>query len=581
MYQCTKWNLNDLLKSPKEKDIILKEIEKLVDKLEKYKNKLKPSISETKFYEIIKTLEIIKEKSAVLEGYAGLWSAADTKSQEAKVFESKIDDKLTNTSNRLLFISLWWKNLDNKNAERLMKNAGDYKYYLELCRKQKKYTLSETEEKIINIKDTTGSDTLVELYEMLKTGFKYNFKGKEITESELTVYVRNNDPKNRELSYRLLLDKYKSYDSEFGYIYQIVVRDYKNECIDLRGYKTPISVCNNSNDLPDNVVETLLDICKKNVKVFQRYFKLKARLLGVKTINRYDIYAPIDADEKKYDFNETLNLTYDCYKKFSPEIYKLIKRVIEDKHLDSELRPTKIGGAFCASIRPKDIPYVLVNFTGTARDVATLAHELGHAAHSMLASKHSILNFYSSTPLCETASTFGEMLLSEELLKKENNKQSKINLLTEKLDDIYSTVARQAFFVIFEKDAHEAIAQGATVKELCDIYYKNLQKLFGDAVIIPEDFRYEWLYIPHIYNTPFYCYSYAFGNLLVLALYEMYKKEGSEFVPKYLQMLSHGGSKSPTEILKEIGVDPSSEKFWQQGFDFISELVDELEELTK
>ncbi len=579
MYQCTKWDLSDLLKSPKDGDKVLKEIEKLVKKVESYKKKLKPSISEKDFFAIVKILEKIRELIRVVSSYGGLWFEADTKSQEAKAFETKVDDFLTPISNRLLFFSLWWKDLDNKNALRLIKNAGKYKYYLETIRKFKPFTLSEPEEKIINIKDSTGANSLAELYGMLKAGFKYKFKDKEITENELIANVHNKDPKIREQVYNLLLNKYKSYDNEFGYVYQTIVRDFRNEAILLRGHKRPLSVRNFANDIPDQVTDALLKVCQKNAKVFQRYFKLKAKLIGLKKLRRYDVYAPVGAEANKYSFDQAVKLTLDSYNKFNPEMTTLIKRVIDEKHLDSEIRVGKKPGAFCASVRSTDVPYVLMNFTGTAREVATLAHELGHAVHAMLASKHPVFTFHSSLPMAETASTFGEMLLSEHLIEEVDNK-GKIQLLVSKLDDIYATIGRQSFFTLFEKDAHDLIAKGCKTSDLCDIYYKNLQEQFGDSVILSEDFKYEWLYIPHMFFTPFYCYAYAFGNLLVLALYEMYKKQGKSFVPKYIRMLSHGGSKPPVEILKEIGVDPASEKFWQQGFDFISGMVDELEDLV-
>ena len=211
-----------------------------------------------------------------------------------------------------------------------------------------------------------------------------------------------------------------------------------------------------------------------------------------------------------------------------------------------------------------------------------LAHELGHGVHGLLAGEaQGPLMSNAPTAYAETASVFGEMLLSESLIEHETNRSIKIHMLCSKLDDIYATIARQIFFTIFEKDAHEAVANGATVKELCEIYLKNLKEQFGNAVNVPKDFKYEWLYVPHIIFSPFYCYAYAFGNLMVFALYEMYKKEGKSFIPKYIRMLSQGGSMPPIKILHELGINPASEKFWQQGFDYVAQQVDELEKLIK
>jgi oligoendopeptidase F len=237
-----------------------------------------------------------------------------------------------------------------------------------------------------------------------------------------------------------------------------------------------------------------------------------------------------------------------------------------------------MGGAFCYSVHPKQTPYVLVNFTGEARDVSTLAHELGHAVHAMLAERHPVLTFHSALPLAETASIFGEQLLSDSLLAQERDHRTKISLLLGQLDDTYATIMRQAFFVQFEREAHRQIHKGSTIDELAEIYLTLLREQFGQAVKVGEEFRWEWLTIPHIYASPFYCYSYSFGNLLVLSLFQQYKKEGQAFIPKYLELLAGGGSASPQRLLTPLGVDVSSRKFWQGGFTRIQALLDELEQ---
>lgn len=581
MYKLDSWDLKDILNSPKDADKLLASIERQANELEKFRSRLSPGISEKEFLSIMKRLEDISLFSARLSNYGGLWFSADTKSQHAKAFEARIQDALTPLGNKILFFSLWWKHLDEKNAQRLMKNSGDHRYYLSSIRKFKPYTLTEPEEKVINIKDATGTGSLVELYEMLKTSFRFKYNGRDLTESELLSHFRDKSPAAHKEAYDSLLKKYKEYHNEIGFVYQTVLRDFKNECISLRKYKSPISVRNLSNDLPDAAVDALLSVCQKNISIFQRYFRLKAKLLKLNKMSRYHVYAPIGSADKDYAFGSAVNMVLDSYTAFSPKMAQLVKQVIDDKHLDSAANGTKISGAFCASVTPAHVPYVLMNYLSKPRDIATLAHELGHAAHSMLASEHSIFTFHSSLPLAETASVFGEMLLTESLLQSTADKKFKLNLIAQRLDDIYATVARQAYFVLYEQKAHEAVAKGATVNELCDIYYNNLKELFGKDVDLPPDFRYEWLCIPHMFATPFYCYAYAFGNLLVLALYQRYKKEGAAFVPKYLRMLSHGGSKSPVEILKELDIDPCSEKFWQQGFDCIEDMVDEFEELSR
>jgi oligoendopeptidase F len=264
---------------------------------------------------------------------------------------------------------------------------------------------------------------------------------------------------------------------------------------------------------------------------------------------------------------------------FAPVLAENAAQVFVDGHIDSEIRPGKDSGGFCYSIAPGLTPWVLVNYTGRARDVATLAHELGHALHALMASDHSLLTFRSALPLAETASVFSEMILTERLLAEENDRDVRRNMLAAAVDDAYMTVMRQAFFVLFEREAHAMIAEGKTTDDLRSAYLQNLHEQFGDAVDVDEAFQWEWVAVPHIYATPFYCYAYSFGQLLVLSLYQRYRTEGDSFVPRYLKILSYGGSASPEFILTEAGVDMHASEFWQGGFDVIRGMVEQFSEL--
>jgi len=255
----------------------------------------------------------------------------------------------------------------------------------------------------------------------------------------------------------------------------------------------------------------------------------------------------------------------------------LAKRVFDESHLDSEVRKGKRGGAFCWSVEPSLTPWVLANYNGKPRDVATLAHELGHAIHAMLAGQHTAFTYHSSLPLAETASTFGEMMLVDKLLTEEKDEAVRRDMLFRQVDDAYATIMRQAFFALFERQAHQMVQDNAPVDEISKAYMENLGEQFGDTVEISEEFKWEWVSIPHIFHTPFYVYAYAFGQLLVLSLYQQYQAEGESFKPKYFKILSAGGSEAPEKILKDAGIDIRSAAFWQGGFDVISSLVEQLQ----
>ena len=365
------------------------------------------------------------------------------------------------------------------------------------------------------------------------------------------------------------------------------MRDWRNEQIDLRHFGDPIAARNLHNDIPDDVVDTLLDVAQENAPVFQRFFNLKARWLGMDQLRRYDIYAPVVESDKTYDYADAADMVLDAFQDFEPVIATLAQQVFEDDHIDSEVRPGKRGGAFCWSVTPALAPWVMLNYQGKANDVSTMAHELGHAIHSLLAADHSILTFHASLPLAETASTFGEMLLVDKLLAEEQDETVRRDILFSQMDDNYATIMRQIYFALFERQAHDMIKQGASVDELSEAYMENLRQQFGDAVDVSDEFRWEWVSIPHIHHVPFYVYAYAFGQLLVLALYRQYQAaisasegeadQAEAFKSRYLDILKAGGSEAPVRILSQAGVDIHSRDFWQGGFDIIAELVDELE----
>ncbi len=587
-FQLGGWDLSELAKNPKsvafQKQI--QELEKQAIKFEKIKSKLKPKITSKEFKDILQQVEKISENMSKIGGYASLSYSSDTQSDEATSLMTKMSKLGSEISNKILFFDLWWKTqVDEKNAKRLMENTGELREYLAHKRLFAKYSLSEPEERIINTLDVTGISALVKLYDKITNAFEYQMKignkNKTMTREELTNFVRSTNSKIRETAYKTILTKYTDNKGVIGEIYQNIVLNWRDEGIEIRGYDSPISMRNIGNDVDDKTIESLLSICKKNSPVFQKFFTQKAKMLKMKKLRRYDVYAPAAANikEKNYTYNKSVKLVFESLGKFSGVLEEYARKVFNENHIDSAIRQGKRDGAFCSTLTPKITPFVLVNFTGKSRDVFTLAHELGHAVHSQAAQNKSILVQDAPLPLAETASTFSELLLYDNLSDKISDNEKKI-MLSEKIDDLYATILRQSFFTIFEVDAHKQIGNGTTIDEISKTYLQNLKEQFGNSVNITDDFAIEWSCIPHFYHTPFYCYAYSFGNLLALSLFQRYKKEGKDFVPSYINILAAGGSQKPEKLLSEYGFDIRSPKFWQEGFDYIKEQVKTLSSLN-
>jgi oligoendopeptidase F len=582
-YEQKGWSLEELFPGLGTTEIeqALEKLDASVVDFEKHREKLSADISEKKFVAILQNYEGITRQISRVGSFAFLSFSEDTQDQQVQTFMAQMQQLGAQIDNRIMFFNLWWKSLDDKAAARLLEASGDYRYWLEALRLQKLYTLSEPEEKIINLKDVNGTQALVTLYSTITNRYSFQLKvdgeQKELSREELQVYYRDADPALREAAYKEL---YRVYDADgpiLGQIYQSILRDWRSEGMDLRGYAAPIALRNLANDIPDDVVETLLDVCRKNAPLFHRFFQLKARWLGVDRLRRYDIYAPVAQSEKTYSYSDAVAMVLESFQQFDPRMAELVQRVFDQNHIDSEVRKGKRSGAFCSTVTPDLTPWVLQSYNGAPRNVATMAHELGHAVHSMLAAHHTKLTQHSSLPLAETASTFAEMLLVDHLLEIEDDPDVRRDILFGQMDDAYATIIRQAYFAMFERQAHERVHEGAAVDDLSEIYFENLKDQFGDSLDLSEDFRFEWLAIPHFINVPFYVYAYSFGQLLVLSLYKQYKEEGESFIPRYIDILTAGGSASPDEILKNAGIDMREEAFWQGGFDVVKKSLEQLE----
>lgn len=593
-----RWNLSDVLASSEGKQFedFLQGLESELKEFEELRPNLE-SLDRIGLEKAFALQEKIIGRVVKLSEYGRMAFAADTQSEKAKAFRQKSEELAVRANNRLQFFNLWLGKLNNSKAEEVTPKNKDYRARVTELREQSRYDLNEKAEEVAALKDLSGKYAWEALYDTTTSAFQFtirdghktlrkrNGKVKRLENEELNSLITGPSLKLASLAYRARFGKYAANGKLLFDIYSNISKDWDNEA-GLRGFATPISSRNVENGIEDEAVEALLSVVQKNNGVFQRLFRIKARLLGIDKLSRYNLYNKLKAvPKKKMDYSDAVDLVLGTFDKFDKRFCDLARQVFEKDHVDAEIRAGKRSGAFCDPWSAKDAPYILLNYIGTLESVSAIAHESGHAIHSLLAAEHPILDAETGTPhssglpLAETASIFGEMILNDRLLATSADSKVKRSILLRELEGAYAAIARQAYFVIFEKRAHEAIKKGSSAEELSDMYYKTIQEQFGDAMSIPKEFRWEWSYIPHIFHTPFYCYAYSFGSLLTYAMYDRYRKNPDKTRDEMVKLLAYGGSKKPSEILNELGIDIKSEAFWQSGFDVLSKRVSELEKL--
>ena len=582
-----KWNLDDILKK-EEFEGLFDEVKIDAKILEKWVGKLKPTMSKELFEDFLNFDEEMSVKMARLGYLPNLMESINQKDSEAKFLRDKTEKLQLKISETAVKISMWLKGLrepilDDKNAKRLFGVVKDLEYGLTYARDMVKHNLSEEIENLIINKDLNGIGTVCELREMMETEIEYSLKiGKKVkkikTQSDLLALVYSPKAEIRKAAYRELLVKQKKNLHKFFAAYSAIVKDWGYEA-KLRKYNSPIEVRNIGNDIPNEAVDELLKVCQINRDIFHKFFKWKAKELRKNKLERFDIYAPLDKKDRKIEKEEALKLVLDSFDKFAPKFGQYARQIIESQHIDWMTKKDKRGGAFCATIAPQIKPYILLNFTDKTRDVSTLAHELGHGIHSMYAQNHYSSAQHAPLPLAETASTLAEIILFEEILRQETNNKIKKSLLADKMADSYATILRQNYFVMFEKEAHEIIPNGIKMEDLSKVYLKNLKDQFGSSVKIDNIFQYEWSYISHIFDSPFYCYAYNFGELLALGLYKKYKEDKNLWLPRIENILTAGGSQNPQKLLLKNGIDIESKSFWNDSFEIIRGWQRELERL--
>lgn len=461
----------------------------------------------------------------------------------------------------------------------------EYRHYLQQLRAHAPYTLSEAVEQALKRKDLSGKEAFAQLFEEItnEMRFTFTFPGedapREASGEELLALLYHPDGSVREGAFSTFLHGHAAAGTVLVACFNNILLDHGKEA-ELRGYPHLMTPTHLESETAPAMVERMMEVSAANYGLGQEYFALKRQLLGLERMKNTDLYAPLSTQVRSIDFAEARATVLAAFASFSPQLAELAQSFFAEQRIDIFPEPGKSGGAFCHGMAPGMAPYILTNYTGTLRDLSTLAHELGHGVHFTLAGGQNLYNYNAPLPLAETASVFAEILLTRHLLTSETDPQLKIALLCSKIEEIIATTLRQNVLTRFEFAAHQQRAKGLlSSDDLCALWLTENSKLFGDTVEMIEPYRWGWSYIGHFIQSRFYCYSYIFGELVTLALYRRYQQEGASFVPKYFALLSAGGSQSPVEALRPFGIDLGDPGFWQEGYDLVRELLDELRTL--
>ncbi|HEX9813665.1 MAG TPA: M3 family oligoendopeptidase [Myxococcota bacterium] len=541
----------------------------------------------------IDELETLNEPVVRAACYSQLLFAADTSDPRNGALMQRVQERVSEIRNTLLFFELEWVTVETATAEALLADPAlaRRRHFLESMRRYRPHVLSEPEERILEETANTGRRAFGRLFDEIMSSmrFEVHTKGKtgkdvkieNLGEEEVLSRLYSPDRDARRAASKALTAGLRANAGPLAFIFNTLVQD---KAVDdrLRGYGAPMGARNLANEIADSSVDALLSACVERYPLVARYYRLKARMLGLDRLEDHDRYAPLPGNDRSVSFEDAKKLVLGAYGDFCPEMADIAQRFFDRRWIDAELRPGKRGGAFSASTLPSVHPYVLLNYTGNQRDVMTVAHELGHGVHQTLAAGQGL--FEQGTPLttAETASVFGEMLVFRRLMKSENDPKARLALLCGKLEDAFATVFRQVCMTRFEESLHTARrAEGElAMPRIDELWLAANRPMFGDSVHLSDDYGCWWLYIPHFVHSPFYCYAYAFGELLVLALLRCYDEQGEAFAPRYLDLLRAGGSDSPEALLARLDLDIGDPAFWHGGLALLEEMVDQAQELA-
>lgn len=584
------WNLSDLyrrLDDPAIEQDLSEALARAQAFAQRYRGRLRSEIAPVELHDALRELESLYEQMDKPLHYAQLVHAEDTQNPRHGALLQSAQERNTQVRQHLLFFDLEWMDLSDDVAQRYIQapELTRYRHYLERARLFRPHKLSEPEEKLMDLKANTGNRAFQRLFSEHVAGLTVKLgRGKSAQVVNLDRALATlHDPQRtaRKTAAQAITTTLKSNARLLTYIFNTLVFDHKITD-ELRRFPTPMSARHLANEIEPRTVEALMTACERSHEIAQEYYQLKKRLLGLRTLYNYDRYAPLFADLPTCAWAEAHRLVLEAYTDFSPEAGRIVREFFDKNWIDAEVRMGKTGGAFSASTVPSAHPYILMNYTDRMRDAMTLAHELGHGLHQYLSRQAGYLQCDTPLTTAEMASTFGEILTFRRLLKETQDPKVQLALLCGKLEDSFATIFRQIVLTRFEQKLHEARrAQGELTPEQINQLWLDANRLmFGNSVKLTDDYGWWWLYIGHFIHMPFYCYAYAFGELLVLALYQKYQREGDAFVPKYLELLASGGAESPPKLLAPLGVDINDPNFWNTGLEFLGNLVTQARSLA-
>jgi len=585
------WDLTDLYPSkddPQLKADIETVLKRATDFANKYRGRLAAGeLTPEEMFEAVAEYEGIYELMAKAESFAELLYSTDTLDQERGALVQMTMEKKSEVANKLVFFDLEWLSLTDERAREYYEHPAlaKYKHFLEARRRLKPYKLSEKEEQLLEAMSNTGRKAFVRLWDetMGALEVKVFLKGEEKTmlfEHALSLlFDASRD--TRKAAAEGVTNALKGNKKLLTFIFNTLVQDHATAG-KFRNYPSPMEPMNIKNEVDQDTVNALMEACERNVEMVAKYYRLKARLLGLDKLYDYDRYCPLPGETPSTTYAESKKKVLESYNAFSPEMAEIAQKFFDGNWIDAQVKKGKKGGAFSESTVTTAHPYILLNFTDKVMDMMVMAHELGHGIHQYLSRPNGFLQMDTPQVTAETASVFGEMLVFENVLKETTEPKMKLSLIARKIEDSFATVFRQIILTRFEQRLHKVrVEEGElSTERVSQLWVEENRKMFGESVEITENYGYWWSYIGHFVHSPFYCYAYSFGELMVLALYARFREEGASFVPKYLELLKAGGSLSPRVLMARAGIDITDPNFWQGGLTMLAKYVEMAESLA-